>query len=109
MNPKEETRIYKFNECISFRKTSEKYGGLSNMASGYPIVINGIYIKSSEALYQAMRFPHLPEVQMIIINESSPMTAKMKSKKISFTNERRLGTNKNSNNEMGVKSETYPK
>ena len=81
MNPEEETRIYKFNECISFRKTTEKYGGLSNMASGYPIVVNGIYIKSSEALYQAMRFPHLPEVQMIIINESSPMTAKMKSKK----------------------------
>lgn len=81
MNPEEETRIYKVNECISFRKTTEKYGGLSNMASGYPIVVNGIYIKSSEALYQAMRFPHLPKVQMIIINESSPMTAKMKSKK----------------------------
>jgi len=84
MNPKEEVRIYKVNECISFRKTTEKYGGLSNMASGYPLVVNGIYIKSSEALYQAMRFPHLPKIQMIIINESSPMTAKMISKKYRF-------------------------
>ncbi len=51
------------------------------MASGYPLVVNNVYIKSSEALYQAMRFPHLPDVQKAIIKESSPMTAKMISKK----------------------------
>ncbi|MFN5860595.1 MAG: NADAR family protein, partial [Pseudanabaena sp.] len=37
-------------------------------------------ILTSEALYQACRFPHLPEVQRLIIAERSPMTAKMKSK-----------------------------
>lgn len=81
MNLEEEQRVYHLSDCITFRKTTEKYGGLSNMASGYSLIINGIYIRSSEALYQAMRFPHLPHVQKEIINESSPMTAKMISKK----------------------------
>ncbi len=63
-----------------FRKTTEAFGGLSNMAGGYPLVINGIEIKTSEALYQACRFPHLPDVQAMIIAEASPMAAKMKSK-----------------------------
>lgn len=73
-------RTYLRRECIVFRKTKEKYGGLSNMASGFPIVINGVLIPTSEALYQACRFPHQPEVQEIIIAQKSPMTAKMKSK-----------------------------
>jgi ribA/ribD-fused uncharacterized protein len=42
--------------------------------------INGIRILTSEALYQACRFPHLPEVQKLIIGQKSPMAAKMKSK-----------------------------
>lgn len=73
-------RVYNADECVSFRKTNEVYGGLSNMASGYPIYINDCLIFSSEALYQALRFPHLPEVQKEIIAQKSPMTAKMISK-----------------------------
>lgn len=73
-------RKYKRSECITFRKTKEAFGGLSNMAAGYPLNVNGIYIRTSEALYQACRFPHLPEVQKLIIAQNSPMTAKMKSK-----------------------------
>jgi len=73
-------RIYNpLNSCV-FRKTKEAFGGLSNMAAGYPLVINGTKILTSEALYQACRYPHLPEVQGIIIAQKSPMTAKMKSK-----------------------------
>lgn len=63
-----------------FLKTNERYGGLSNMAPGFPIVVNGTRVKTSEALYQACRFPHLPGVQRQIISENSPMTAKMRSK-----------------------------
>ena len=37
-------------------------------------------IPTSEALYQACRFPHRPEVQQVIIRQNSPMTAKMKGK-----------------------------
>ena len=73
-------RTYERSQSVVFFKTKEAFGGLSNMASGYPLRVNGIRILTSEALYQACRFPHLPEVQRQIIAEQSPMTAKMKSK-----------------------------
>lgn len=74
------TRTYRRSESAVFLKTKEKHGGLSNMAGGFPLVVNGVAIRSSEALYQACRFPHLPEVQRIIIAQRSPMSAKMKGK-----------------------------
>src|SRR5713101_3416039 len=74
-------RTYSPTECVVFRKTKELYGGLSNMAGGYPLVVNGIRIWSSEALYQACRFPGRPDVQKMVLAERSPMTAKMKSKR----------------------------
>ena len=70
-------RDYLRSECIVFRKTKEAFGGLSNMAADYSLDINGVRILSSEALYQACRFPHLAEVQKNIIKQKSPMTAKM--------------------------------
>lgn len=75
-----EFREYERDQVVSFRKTTEDFGGLSNMAPGYPIKILGYKIRTSEALYQACRFPHLPHVQRMIIEETSPMTAKMRSK-----------------------------
>jgi ribA/ribD-fused uncharacterized protein len=65
---------------VVFYKTREAFGELSNMASGYPLKVAEINIPSTEALYQACRFPHLPEVQRQIIAQKSPMTAKMVSK-----------------------------
>lgn len=73
-------RVYEISSCVVFNKTKERFGGLSNMAAGYPIEVNGKYIRTSEALYQLCRFPHMPEVQEMIILEKSPMTAKMRSK-----------------------------
>jgi type I restriction enzyme S subunit len=75
-----ETRTYERAYSIVFRKTKEAFGGLSNMAGGFPLNVNGVRIRTSEALYQACRFPHLPEVQREIIVQRSPMTAKMKGK-----------------------------
>lgn len=75
-----ETRTYVREECVVFSKTDEPFGGLSNMAAGYPLMVRGVRIRTSEALYQACRFPHLPDVQRLIIGEKSPMTAKMRSK-----------------------------
>ncbi len=72
-----QTRIYQRAESVVFLKTQEAFGGLSNMAGGYQLTINGIRIYSAEALYQACRFPHLPDVQRLIIGQHSPMTAKM--------------------------------
>lgn len=68
---------YDITKVAAFKKTTEQWGGLSNMAGGFPVVVNDIQIRSIEALYQACRFPHLPEVQKKIIAQSSPMTAKM--------------------------------
>ncbi len=70
-------RTYERESSIVFLKTKESFGGLSNMAAGYPIVINDTVVLTSEALYQSCRFPHLPDVQRLIISQNSPMTAKM--------------------------------
>ena len=70
-------RTYTRDGSAIFKKTSERWGGLSNMAPGYPLYVNGLYIRSSEALYQACRFPNDPEIQKKILSQSSPMTAKM--------------------------------
>lgn len=75
-----EVRKYDPARSAAFRKTMEKFGALSNMAAGFPLVVAGIEIRTSEALYQACRFPHLPHLQELIIEQDSPMTAKMKSK-----------------------------
>ncbi len=80
MGGRDQTRTYNRKDSVVFRKTDEPFGGLSNMAGGYPIHVHGVRILTSEALYQACRFPHLPDVQRLIIGQISPMTAKMRSK-----------------------------
>ncbi len=80
MNREDQVRIYDPAKSAVFLKTNERFGGLSNMAPGFAVVVNGVRIRTSEALYQACRFPHLPHVQRLIISEHSPMTAKMRGK-----------------------------
>ena len=75
-----QVRIYDPAASVVFLKTRERFGGLSNMAAGFPLKVNGINVRTSEALYQACRFPHMPEVQRRIIDARSPMTAKMRGK-----------------------------
>jgi len=74
-------RVYNIKESIVFSKTDEPFGGLSNMAPGFPLFINDNIILTTEALYQAMRYPLFPEIQGEILAQTSPMTAKMISKK----------------------------
>ena len=76
-----EMRNYNAKDCITFRKTSEAFGGLSNMAPGFPIIISNVKILTAEALYQACRFPRYPELQRNIIAQHSPMYAKDLSRK----------------------------
>lgn len=73
-------REYLRSESVVVYKTKESFGGLSNMAAGFPLRINGFRVPTSEALYQSCRFPDLPDVQREIIVQHSPMTAKMKGK-----------------------------
>lgn len=67
-------------ELAIFKKTHEQWGGYSNMASGYPLIINDIKIRSSEALYQALKYPDYPDIQDKILSQTSPMSAKMVAK-----------------------------
>lgn len=69
-------RVYKSSECITFRKTTELFGGLSNMAPGYHVNINDVIFPTTEHLYQACRFPDRPDIQWDIYREPSPMKAK---------------------------------
>ena len=85
---KPEMREYKIKECVVFAKTKAEWGGFSNMCAGYPLIINGLYIHTSESLYQACRFPnnitilpYLPTIQELILREKNPMAAKFLSKK----------------------------
>lgn len=70
------SRTYNSDESVVFHKTKESYGGLSNMAAGFPIYVNNTKILTSEALYQLCRFPAYPEIQLEIIAQTSPMYAK---------------------------------
>jgi len=67
---------YQSSESVVFRKTTEQWGGLSNMCAGFDLVVNNVRIQSSEILYQACRFPHHPSLQLEILSESNPMMAK---------------------------------
>lgn len=74
-------RTYNKSEVITFKSTKANFGGLSNMAPGFSLRVNDIIIPSAEALYQACRFPLFPAIQQEIIEQNSPMTAKMISRK----------------------------
>ena len=54
---------------------------MSNMAAGFPLLVNDVPIRTSEALYQACRFPQSPDIQQQIIDQRSPMAAKMRGRK----------------------------
>lgn len=75
-----ETKIYHRHLCAVFHKTAKRHGSLSNMAGGYPLRVNGVVIPTAEALYQACRYPHCPDIQATILGQASPIAAKMKSK-----------------------------
>lgn len=67
--------------CVVFFKVGDEWGGLSNMSNEFPLVVGGVRVGSSEALYQAMRFPRRPDWQKEILDAPHAMQAKMKSKK----------------------------
>ncbi|EGR0098213.1 NADAR family protein [Vibrio vulnificus] len=71
-----QSKQYDIRTAAAFNKTTEKWGELSNMCGGFPVFVNGIPIKSVEALYQACRYPHDPEIQRLILEQNSPMIAK---------------------------------
>lgn len=75
-----DVEYYVRETAVVFKKTKEQFGGLSNMAGGYPLLINNKEWRTTEALYQALRFPDRPDIQEKIRSVASPMAAKMISK-----------------------------
>ena len=64
---------------ITFTKVKLPFGWLGNM-SPHPIEYDGKIWRTSEALFQGLRFND-EEIREIIRSEKSPMSAKMKAKK----------------------------
>ena len=62
-----EKQRYPRQGSVVFLRVNEANGELSNMNGKFPLRVNGIEIRTSEALYQACRFPGYPEVQRLII------------------------------------------
>ena len=75
-----------FMPDVIIRGVKEDYGWLGNM-SPHPVEHDGIWWKTAEALFQALRFPMSAvndegeNIREIIRAQKSPMAAKMKSKK----------------------------
>lgn len=68
---------YVKSDVVSYSNTGEVFGGLSNMSGEYPLVINGIRVLSSEHLYQALKFPDHPSIQLMILEMPCPLRAKL--------------------------------
>lgn len=68
------TRI---ENCAVFFRVREEFGKLSNMCNWFPLRVHGIEVQSTEALYQACRFPHRPDWQSEILAAKHAMQAKL--------------------------------
>ena len=73
-----EERRYRSVESATFLKVRERFGDLSNMASGLGFEILGRHVPSSEHWYQIGRFPHRPDIQEEILGVAAPILAKRK-------------------------------
>ncbi len=58
-----------------FYRLGDEFGDFSNFAR-YPISINGGLFQTSEAAYQAARFPDNPDIQRLIADAENPMETK---------------------------------
>lgn len=72
---------YNFNEVAYFCRVTDEFGGFSNFAGGFLLLVNNQLMRTSEALYQVIRYTDHPDIQREIIDQKSPMAAKMKAKK----------------------------
>lgn len=74
-------RSYMESEAAVFFRTREKFGSLSNMASDFPVHVGDACFNSSEAYYQALRWPHDPDIQREIATVPTPKASKVLSRR----------------------------
>src|SRR3546814_12737496 len=65
------------DNAAAFCKGREEHGALSNMSNDHPYTDQGLRWKSSEAQYQAMRYPAHPDVQEMIRAAPNAYAAKL--------------------------------
>lgn len=74
--------IYTKSDSIVFCKSKDPYGEFGNMTGGFSFHLNpNILIRSSESLYQAVKFTNNPEIQHSILEQKSGFFAKLVAKK----------------------------
>ena len=69
---------YKEDRCAVFFRTRERWGEFTNFHNGFPLAYEDLTWPSSEALYQALRYPGNTEVQETIRTCSTAKEAKLK-------------------------------
>ena len=74
MNPERTT--YDLRGCAAFRTTAGPYGELSNFNRELPVKVGETTWRTSEALYQACKFPGHPDLQLRILAALTPFEAK---------------------------------
>lgn len=67
------------DKVIFFTAVREPFGWLGNM-SPYPLTYKGLDFRTSEHLFQWLRFDEYPHVQELIRNEKAPMGSKMRAR-----------------------------
>lgn len=72
--------IYTPDNSVFFMRTDAEYGVFSNMHPKFPIMVGKQKVKSTEHLYQAMRFTHLPDIQRRVLGEDTAVKAKAASR-----------------------------
>lgn len=64
------------NEVV-YTRTGDTYLGLSNLALGFPVLMNGsVRTPTCEHLFQALKFPDSPELQRQILSQRTSVLAK---------------------------------
>lgn len=71
-----EAKHWDLPECAWFRRTDEPFPVFSNFAENMPIKVKDFVVQTSEHLYQAMRFTHLPDIQHEILLAPYPKACK---------------------------------
>lgn len=76
VDPTTGPNVYDPAAVCAFMRSRERYGALSNMTGGFPLIVNGLDFQSSEGLFQALKFPHNSGRQRQIAEARSGMDAK---------------------------------
>ncbi len=68
-------KTYPVSECVAIRKVKEPWGIFGNFAPT-PIIINGVTFKTSELLFQLMKFKEKEPILAVYNAKNPKMTAK---------------------------------